>query len=196
MGAAALILTGCSAAPAPDPEPEVLSASAAGAAYLDAVCPVNAAWDQADAALERLRVAVSLGERDTEALSKALDGVAEASRTAASGLDPEQFTWPRPARAAVADVRKTLIADRAQAAKVAKLDAVDALAYSWSGADESAAASAAARAALELPEDPEAACAQRAEQLARERAEQPKRTDEQTKQPTPKPSGAQKEQRD
>ncbi|WP_024356367.1 hypothetical protein [Leucobacter chironomi] len=164
-------LAGC-AAPEPPPEPEVLSATKAGGVYLDAVCPVNAAWDDADAELDRLRIAVARGgdvQIDTARFATAMERVAEASAEAGEQLDTEQQSWPAVAEAPVASVRKTLQADRKQAASVAKLDAAEAVAYAWQGAAESGEAAAAARAALGLPDDPEAACAQwEAQQAERE----------------------------
>jgi hypothetical protein len=140
IGALCCALTGCSgeAEAPPEPEPEVLSASQAGGVYLDAVCPVNAAWDEADV----------MGE------------VADARERAAERLETKQQEWPRGTETAVEAVRDTLESDRKQARKVAKLDAADAVGYAWLGAEESAAAAAGARTALGLPEDPIAACAQ------------------------------------
>ena len=167
----AIVLSGC--AGAPEPEPEVLSASEAGTAYLDAVCPVNAAWDQADAELERLRVAVTLGDRDVAPLAAALAEVATQSSAGAKRLDPERAVWPSSAATEVEAVRATLVSDQAQAREFAKLDAAAALEYTWEGAAESAEAAAAARAALELPDDPELACAERAKQVEAEREATP-----------------------
>ncbi len=165
IGALCCALTGCSGEPEPPPEPEVevLSASRAGGVYLDAVCPVNAAWDAADVELDRLRVAVGRGEAaqaDTRLFADAMEAVAAASGRAAEGLDTEQQEWPRSTEAAVEAVRDTLEADRKQAKRVAKLDAGEAVGYAWQGAAESAQAASEARAALGLPEDPVAACAQ------------------------------------
>lgn len=165
---AAVTLSGCSGAP--EPEPEVLSASEAGTAYLDAVCPVNEAWDRADAELERFRIAVTLGDRDVAPLAAALTEVAKASGEGAKRLDPERAVWPREASDEVEAVRATLLSDRAQARELAERDASAILDYAWEGAGENAAAATAARAALELPDDPDAACAERAKQLAEERA--------------------------
>ena len=176
--AATLILVGCSgqAAPAaPEPEPEVLSASEAGGIYLDAVCPVNAAWDAADLALERLRLIASRGEYDTRRFAVAMDEVAAASKKAARELDPktldkEGHAWPAAASADIAAVRKSLQADHKQAARVAKLTSSDVLGYSWKGAEEVGGAASAAREALALPADGESACAQWNEQLEAEKA--------------------------
>lgn len=159
-----LMLAGCSAPP--EPEPEVLAASEAGGAYLDAVCPVNAAWDIADAELEQLRLALARGDDDAEPVADALSEVAQASKKAAARLDPKQTTWPSPARSAIADVRQTLLDDREQAETVAKLPANKIAAYTWVGGEETAAAAAAAHAALELPDGAEDACSQWADQRA------------------------------
>ncbi|TDP94657.1 hypothetical protein EDF62_1078 [Leucobacter luti] len=168
----AMILTLASCSAPPPPEPEVLTASQAGGAYLDAVCPVNAAWDQADAELERLRIAALRGPANESGVTDALAKVASASSRAAAQLDPKETTWPKPARAAVADVRRTLLDDREQALKLVKFDATALVDYSWKGGDETAAAAAAARTALALPSDPDVACAQwaalRAEDAATE----------------------------
>jgi hypothetical protein len=131
----------------------VLSATTAGGVYLDAVCPVNAAWDEVDVELDRLRIAVARGgdeEIDTSRFADAMERVAEASSDAGKRLDTEQQSWPAQAEPAVESVRETLQADRKQALSVAKLDAEE----------------AEARAALGLPEDPVAACAQWEEQQA------------------------------
>ncbi|WP_336651284.1 MULTISPECIES: hypothetical protein [unclassified Leucobacter] len=166
-------LVGC-ASPEPAPAPEVLSATKAGGVYLDAVCPVNAAWDEADVELDKLRIAVARGgdaKIDTTRFAAAMGRVAEVSAEAGQQLDTEQQSWPAAAEAPVAEVRKTLQADRKQAVSVAKLDAVAAVGYVWQGAAESGEAAAAARAALGLPADPEAACAQwQAQQSEREGA--------------------------
>jgi hypothetical protein len=165
IGALCSALTGCSgeAEAPPEPEPEVLSASQAGGVYLDAVCPVNAAWDEADVELDRLRIAVGRGDEaqiDTRLFADAMGEVADASERAAERLETKQQEWPRGTETAVEAVRDTLESDRKQARKVAKLDAADAVGYAWLGAEESAAAAAGARTALGLPEDPIAACAQ------------------------------------
>lgn len=156
----AALLSGCTSGAAP--EPEVLSATKAGGLYLDAVCPVNGAWDDADVALDRLRLAEGRGDGDEEAASvaTALRDVAEASEAAAKRLDPERRTWPASAREPVEDVRETLRSDAKQARTAAKLDADALLAYEWRGAEQVGASAASARAALGLPEDAEAACAQ------------------------------------
>ncbi|PRI10851.1 hypothetical protein B4915_08135 [Leucobacter massiliensis] len=158
-----LTVLGCSD-PEPPP-PEVLSVSAAGGAYLDAVCPVNAAWDAADLELDRLRLAAGRGgERlDARPLAEALRGVATASERAAEELDAASRRWPAGTEAAVESVLASLQDDAAQARRVAKLDADELLGYAWQDADVTGEAAAAARAALGLPEDPEAACAEREE---------------------------------
>ncbi|MBL3698361.1 hypothetical protein [Leucobacter luti] len=174
-GVAALLLAGCSQTP-PEPTPEVLTASTAGAAYLDAVCPVNTAWDLADVELDRLRLAVSRGSADPDDTAAALRHVADESKRAAASLDPKRSTWPAPAREAVAEVRQTLVADRKQALTVAKLDAKRMVAHTWEGAGDAAAAATAAHTALELPTEPDAACTQWAEQRAEAKAEKQRET--------------------
>lgn len=186
--AAAVLLVGCTAPPEP-PKPEVLSASEAGGAYLTAVCTVNKAWDQADAALEQLRIAVSRDEGDPDRVVTALQGVIRANEQAEKKLDAKRVSWPKPARSAVADVRDSLAANRKQAKRVMKLDADELAEYRWSGAEEAGAAAAAAREALGILEDPEAACAQWAEQTA-------KPTRAPTSTPTRTPTPTQKDSSD
>lgn len=162
-------IAGCAPQSEPAPEPEVLSVTTAGGVYLDAVCPVNAAWDEVDVELDRLRIAVARGgdeEIDTSRFADAMERVAEASSDAGKRLDTEQQSWPAQAEPAVESVRETLQADRKQALSVAKLDAEEAAAYDWKGAAEAGEAAAEARAALGLPEDPVTACAQWEEQQA------------------------------
>lgn len=166
--AAGLVLSGC----APEPEPEPLSMSDAGGVYLDAVCPVNRAWDEADVEIDRLRLAVSRGERDTAAFEEAMLGLSEASSTAAAELLPEDTTWPEEAVAHIEAVRESLLADSEQATEVATLPAEEAIAYDWQGAEAAATSGTAARSALGLADAPETACAQRSQQLAEERAQQ------------------------
>lgn len=162
FAATVLLLSGCSEAePA---EPEVLSASVAGGVYLDAVCPVNDAWDAADLELDRLRLALGRGEGDAREIAAALREVAAASKTAAAELSSEEQTWPKAAQDPVAAVRKTLLDDKAQAERAAKLSVKELAAYSWEGSVEVATAAAEARAALDLPADAVLACTQWREQ--------------------------------
>ncbi|MBK0420979.1 hypothetical protein JD292_02635 [Leucobacter sp. CSA2] len=158
--ALALPLAGCSAGPAAPPEPRKLSASQAGGAYLDAVCPVNAAWDEADVQIDRLRLALERGDGSPEAAQRALVSAGTASATAAKRLDPAVSEWPEAAAPAVENVRQTLIEDERQAARVAKLSAEELANYTWKGAEESGKAAAAARKALALPDDPAFACSE------------------------------------
>ena len=174
---AGLLLAGCSASapPEPAPEPEVLSASEAGGLYLDAVCPVNAVWDEVDVELDRLRLTVSRGEDDTRRFAAALNELAAASKTAAHNLDPKTLdkaghVWPEGALDQIAAVQQTLVADQKQAATVAKLDAHEIVNYSWKGAETVGTAASEARAALGLPEDGESACTQWQEQAVAEAA--------------------------
>lgn len=155
--AAAASVTAC----APEPEPEPLTVSTAGAAYLDAVCPVNAAWDDADLQIDLLRIAVERGDGDTRAYAASMRRVAEVSRDSADRLADEDRAWPADAADAVAAVADTLTADAEQAEKVAELEAKPAVTHQWEGADDVASTSRAARQALGLPDSGEAACAQR-----------------------------------
>lgn len=174
---ASVALTGCSGQlgqTPPAPEPEVLSATEAGGIYLDAVCPVNVAWDEADIELDRLRLTVSRGEADTRRFAAAMEQVGLASKAAAKALDPDTLdgdghVWPASALDEIAEVRATLLDDEKQAADVAKLPAQEATIYSWKGADAVGAAAHAARDALGLPEDGANACAQWHEQTAEAR---------------------------
>lgn len=174
--AAVLLLSGCTSPTTPQPQatPEVLSASEAGGIYLDAVCPVNAAWDAADLEIDRLRLTVSRGESDTTRVAEALTGVAAESKTAAVSLDPKvvakaDHAWPADALEPIAAVRESLSVDVKQASAVTKLAADELLNYSWRGVEETAAAASAARAVLGLPTDGANACAQWQEQLDAEK---------------------------
>ena len=156
---AALLLAGCTAA---EPEPEELTVTAAGARYLDAVCPVNDAWDAVDVEVDRLRIAVARGEAgDVAALGEPLVELETLSAKAAETLTAESVAWPGSATAAVESVAETLAADAEQAASIGELDGQEVAAYRWKGAATVGETAAAARAALGLPEDPVAACAAR-----------------------------------
>lgn len=156
-------LVGCTAEPEPEPEPVVLTATEAGALYLDAVCPVNDAWDQADIEIDRLRIAVDRGETDTSEFAAAMTSLAEAHEHAAEALQPEDSTWPSGTQDEIAAVKASLVADSEEARQVAELPAEDATVYAWQGAETAAATAQAAREVLNLPEDPVAACEQHAE---------------------------------
>jgi hypothetical protein len=165
VGIAALTLTaGCASQDPEPPKPEPLTASAAGAVYLVAVCPVNEAWDRVDLELDRLRLELRGGGADTRDLALALREMAVASETAAKELALKDRAWPETAKAPIAEVRDTLLADKKQAEKVATLSAKEVASYVWKGSEEIAQSGVDARAALELPADPELACAQWAEQ--------------------------------
>ncbi|WP_026139618.1 hypothetical protein [Leucobacter salsicius] len=178
VATAGLLLAGCSGQGGPPeaaPEPEVLSASEAGGIYLDAICPVNAAWDAADVELERLRLTLSRGEDDTRRFAAAMNEVAAASKTAAQELDPKTLdeaghAWPKTAISDIKAVQKTLTDDQKQAARVAKLTGSEVLNYAWQGSEEVGAAASAAREALALPADGQSACAQWQEQIEAEKA--------------------------
>ncbi|GAA1581071.1 hypothetical protein [Leucobacter aridicollis] len=156
---AALTLAGCSA---PEPEPEELTVTAAGSRYLDAVCPVNDVWDSVDAELDRLRLAVSRGDSaDTGPLATQLQALQEASAIAAESLADPAVAWPDGASSAVAAVAESLDADARQAGEVAELSAAAIADYAWEGGGAVADAAADTRAALGLPADAGAACADR-----------------------------------
>lgn len=175
---ASVVLTaGCAQDPEPPKPPEVLTASVAGGLYLDAVCPVNDAWDQVDLELDRLRLGLSRGEADTKEFAVAVKKVAEASEKAAKQLAPKDRAWPEDAKSAVGEVRDTLLADQKQALKVAKLKAKEAVDYVWQGSDDIAKSAAEARVVLGLPADPELACAQWDEQQKVEADEKAKPDD-------------------
>lgn len=170
IGLIALLVTGCASdpTPEPEPEPEVLSASVAGGRYLDAVCPVNEAWDEADVEIDRLRIAQARGESDTRLFAEAMRRVGQQSAAAAEALDLEDSdeAWPADAETAIGRVEQSLRADAKEAEKAAKLPIGEAAGYAWQGSDAAAASAAEARAALGLPEDAVTACAQWAEQQA------------------------------
>ncbi|UOR00356.1 hypothetical protein MUN77_09210 [Leucobacter allii] len=156
--AAAFGLVGC--APEPEPEPEPLSVTEAGSVYLEAVCPVNDAWDAADLQIDLLRIELARGGDDASGFADAMVAVSRASGAAARELDAAEQSWPDAASEEIAAVRKTLAQDRRQAARVAKLPADEAVAYAWQGGDAIGETALAARRALGLPDDGEAACAQ------------------------------------
>ncbi|WP_156322546.1 hypothetical protein [Leucobacter musarum] len=168
LGAMMLVcgLTGCAEEA---PEPQELTVSQAGAKYLDAVCPVNAAWDDADVALDRLRLeadrVVESDSRDSENVdvtdfANRMRAVAKQSAEAASALTASNTLWPDAAADSIAEVARTLHDDEDQAARVAQLSAEKALDYRWEGAEDVGSAAASARAALGLPDDADAACAE------------------------------------
>lgn len=146
-------------APEPEPEPELLTVSAAGARYLDAVCPVNAAWDSVDIEVDRLRVAVARPEpADTSLFAAAMQELGDVSGEAADRLGDPSVAWPPAAESSILLVRSSLEADVEQAAEVKALAASEVVSYVWQGSEQLAAAAASAREALGLPDDPTAAC--------------------------------------
>ncbi|MEJ6490038.1 hypothetical protein PQI23_09915 [Leucobacter sp. USCH14] len=158
LGTTALMVSAAGCAE-PEPEPEALSLTRAAEVYLEAVCPVNEAWDIADVELDRLRLAAQRGgETSTSAFADAMTNVADRSGAAASSLTSSERTWPDAARDPVADVAETLVTDREQAEQVAKLPVEQIVEYQWEGADGIGTAAAEARAALDLPADADAAC--------------------------------------
>lgn len=169
--AALALTTGCAAQDPEPPQLEQLTASAAGGVYLDAVCPVNTAWDNVDLELDRLRLGLHRGTTDTQDFASALKKMAVASEEAAKFLAPKDYTWPKVAKAPVAEVRETLLADKQQVPKILKLSAKEAVIYEWSGRDRIAQSAADARVALGLPADPELACAQWVEQQNAEKSD-------------------------
>lgn len=162
----ALLLAGCTGAQAKtEPaEPRKLSASQAGGAYLEAVCPVNTAWGEADLEIDRLRLTLDRGDADPSGARSALRTVGQASGTAADALDPKRNEWPKAAAPAIAKVRETLVADQKELTRVEKLDAKKLADYSWQGGEAAGAAAADARNALKLPDDPAFACSEWADQ--------------------------------
>ena len=172
-GAALLLLVGCAPEPGEDavpPEPEVLTASKAGGIYLDAVCPVNDAWDELDVEVDRLRIAHARGETEMGRFHEAALALGEASEGAAKLLEPKNKAWPEDAVDEVEAVRASLRTDAKRAKSVAELPIAEAAVYVWPGAAEAGAEAAAAREALGLPADPIAACLQWDEQQAAQRA--------------------------
>lgn len=180
----AAVATTAGCAPAEPDAPEPLSVTAAGGVYLDAVCPVNTAWDQVDLEVDRLRLGLQRGETNTKGFVASLKKLEAASEKAAKRLAKNESSWPREAEDAIVAVKDTLLSDTTQAARVAKLSAKQAAAHTWKGSDETAQAAAEARASLGLPADPQLACAQRAEQqrVEQERAEQERAKRERAKQ--------------
>lgn len=158
-----MALFGAGCAPEPDPEPVVLTTTEAGSVYLDAVCPVNSAWDEADLEIDRLRIAIERGEADTTAFASAMTELSEAHTAAAEALQPEDSTWPSGAQDEVAAVQKSLLGDGEEALEVAELSAEKVTTYSWRGAKQAAATGAAAREVLGITEDPVTACELHAE---------------------------------
>ncbi|MBC9943373.1 hypothetical protein ICL81_02355 [Leucobacter sp. cx-328] len=173
IGSAVALSLGLAGCTKSEPEPQVkLSVSEAAAEYLDAVCPVNSAWDAADAEIDRLRIAVARGEDgiDTRLYADAITKVGEASSTAATQLTSADTVWPGAAGPLVAKVSSSLVADAKSAPGAAKLEAEQVIVYEWPGAERAGAAAATVREALGLPDDAVAACDARAEQIAEERA--------------------------
>lgn len=164
LAAGALMLTGCTVQNSAPVESEELSASKAGGLYLAAVCPVNDLWDEADLELDRLRLTLGREEGDSRAVARALDAIAQASEDAAEELAPEKVNWPASAESAIEEVRETLLSDRKQALRVARLPAEEIAAYEWQGGREIAEAATSARMALRLPADASSACEQWNEQ--------------------------------
>lgn len=177
VAACAFLVAGCAQAdpPSSPKAPEVLTESKAGRLYLDAVCPVNEAWGEADVELDRLRIAQGRGdaEADTDAFARAMREVGKRSDAAAQRLEPENLAWPSGAQRKIEAVRESLRDDAKEAAEVAEMTADEAAGYTWNGAEAAGATAEAARKALGLPEDPMAACNQWAERQAVERAEKP-----------------------
>ncbi|MBC9953057.1 hypothetical protein ICM05_00145 [Leucobacter sp. cx-42] len=174
IGSAVALSLGLAGCTKSEPEtPQVkLSVSEAAAQYLDAVCPVNSAWDAADSEIDRLRIAVARGEGvvDTRLYADAISQVGEVSGKAATQLTSADVVWPAAAGPLVVKVASSLKADAKTAPTAAKLEAEQAVNYEWPGATQAGTAAAAVREALGLPDDAVAACDARAEQIAEERA--------------------------
>lgn len=159
VGALSVGLVGCAPEPVVTPEPTVLTVSDAGKRYLEAVCPLNEAWNTVDLEVDRVRISIERGEAaDLAPFKSAVAAVAKLSTSAEASLGDPTVTWPKSAVRPIADVRETLEADVAQALDVSQLTAAEVATYVWIDADVVASTSAAARAALELPDDPAAAC--------------------------------------
>lgn len=161
LATAVLAVSAC--APEPEPEPEVLTISDAGGRYLDAVCPVNASWDAVDVEVDRLRITVARGadasaEIDTGGFVEAITQLGLEIGAAEEALGDATVEWPKVARKPIAAVQASLADDAEQARLVADMSAADIATYSWKGADRLAASAQEARAALGLPDDPQAAC--------------------------------------
>lgn len=154
-------LAGCAPEPAPREAPQYqLTVTDAGARYLDAVCPVNAAWDAVDVEVDRLRIALARGgEADARPFADAVRALGAASGAAGESLVDPSLEWPSPARGPVAEVGASLAADAEQAQRAAGLDASAAVGYAWEDAAEAAASAKRARTALGLPDDARLACA-------------------------------------
>lgn len=141
------------------PEPEALTVSDAATRYLGAVCPVNEAWDALDLEVDRVSLGNERGDSVTlDGFHAALDTVASASAQAEATLADDSVAWPSGATDAIARVRTSLRADVDQVEVARELAASAIPEYAWVGAQEHADDSAAVRAALDLPEDPLAAC--------------------------------------
>lgn len=159
--ATASLLASCAlhADRAGDSEPVRLSASAAGERYLEAVCPLNAAWDAVDLEVDRLRLAKEQSvDADVSFFRDAIGSVAKLSDTARQSLIDDGVVWPQEARDAISRVGASLEADATLARDVEKLTPEDIVTFVWPSAETVADSAAEARAALELPEDPVAAC--------------------------------------
>ena len=157
-------VTGC--AGQAEPEPERLTVTGAGTVYLEAVCPINAAWDEADAAIDALRIVVAREPADTAAEASALTHAIAALGTvndeteqAITQLDPATHTWPDIALDPVEDVREQLRLSVEQVDRVRALEATEMAEHQWV-AGESSDVAAAARASLGLPDTAEVACAE------------------------------------
>lgn len=139
------LLTACGSDP-PPPEPQ---RDAAGEAYLAAVCPVNEAWDEVDAAIDALQIAVDRGAGDPAAVRAALTRLANRADRAAAQLD--SAAWPASARTAVAAVAAALRADADRARRAQEFSAREVVDYAWPGIDDTADRVRDARRALGVP---------------------------------------------
>lgn len=144
-----------------------LTITQAGGAYLDAVCPVNDAWDDLDLAVDQFRLALDGGNSSgaEDRFTEALTALGTKSRTAARTLEDSDQIWPAGAASSVEEVAESLREDFDESVRAAKLDPEDAVALTWPGATESAAAASAVREALGLPAEGREACAERQKEL-------------------------------
>lgn len=157
--ATASALVGCAPEPVVEPEPVVLTVTDAGKRYLEAVCPLNAAWDAVDLEIDRVRIGIERGETvDLSLFREAVASVTRLSTAAEASLGDASVEWPAAAVGPVTDVRNSLDADIEQTLAVSQLSADAVATYVWKGTDEVASSAAAARASLELPDDPSIAC--------------------------------------
>lgn len=169
--AALCVIAAClvSCAPEADPpaEPTVLTLTSAAETYLDAVCPLNSAWDRVDTRVDALRQAISAGSPESGALLHAvrseLRHTAQVGERAAAALGAADLKWPAEAEASVGAVIDSLQRDATEIGQVLELSAERTAAYTWADPGTADALAGRVRADLGLPDDPRAACQGRAD---------------------------------